>query len=107
MRKLLILGLSLCLIGPPTLQAHSGKKKTKEKTHYVKVKTKEPKYAKPVPPRKDYMYVEHDYIWNNATGTWDWNGNRWVMPPQPAKVWVPGHWKNTIYGWTWVAGYWK
>jgi hypothetical protein len=81
--------------------------KQKEKKHYTKVKTKVPKYTKTVSPGDSYVYIQEDYTWNPNTMSWEWNGNRWVTPPQTGQTWVPGHWMSTGYGWTWVDGYWK
>jgi hypothetical protein len=108
MKKLFILGLSLCLVAPLTLQAHDDPKtKTKLKGHYVKTKFKKPKYTKGTSPGDNYVYVDQDWTWNDATHTYDWNGNRWVERRQPTQKWVPGHWKHTAGGWTWVDGQWK
>jgi hypothetical protein len=107
MKKLIIVSLSLCLIGPLTLQAQDNQMKVKVKKHYVKTKIKNPKYTKMASPGNDYVYIDQDWTWNTNTNSWDWNGNRWVTAPQPSQTWVPGHWLHTSMGWTWIDGYWK
>jgi hypothetical protein len=45
---------------------------------------------------------------------WQWRGERyecvpgyWARPHHFGAVWVPGHWKNTRWGFKWVPGHWK
>jgi hypothetical protein len=108
MKKLLLIGLCLCLGGPLAFQAEARQKeKVKYKKHYVKQKLKAPEYTAAASPGEGYTYIREDWSWNPNTSTWEWNGNRWVTAPQPTQKWMPGHWRRTSTGWTWVDGYWK
>jgi hypothetical protein len=106
MKKLIVIGLCLCL-GAPMMADAQGKMKTKDKGHYVKTKMKTPAYTRADAPGKDYVYIKDDWTWNENTGTWDWNGNRWVTPSPDTHTWVDGHWRKDPGGWTWVEGHWK
>ena len=100
------MGLCLCL-GAPMITDAQQKVKVKDKGHYVKTKTKAPKYDRATSPGGDYVYIKDDYTWNENTRSWEWNGNRWVTPTQTGQTWVPGQWRRSTNGWTWVEGYWK
>ncbi|MCW3122347.1 MAG: hypothetical protein JWQ38_1839 [Flavipsychrobacter sp.] len=104
MKKILLLLLSISLSTSSVVLAQD---KMKQKGHVVKVKPKSPRYTKIVSPGTNYVYINDDWTWNDETGQWTWNGNRWISPPQPTQHWVPGHWTNTDFGWEWTPGYWK
>jgi hypothetical protein len=78
------------------------------KERYVKVRPAPPRYVRVAAPRRDYIYVQDDWRWNPAINDWEWYGNRWVPPPAPGRVWVPGSWITVSGGgFTWSAGTWR
>ncbi len=68
----------------------------------------------PPPPvvERPYAAPGRGYIWVPGYHRWDgrryiWTQGRWVLPPRPAAVWLPGHWDRGPYGWHWSPGHWR
>jgi hypothetical protein len=45
-----------------------------------------------------------DYYWDG--NDWQWDGGYWLDQPWPEAIWIPGHWSDRWWGYTWVPGYW-
>jgi hypothetical protein len=68
-------------------------------------------YGPPPPPRYGIVgvapgagYVWTDGYWDQRGGNWSWVSGRWVHPPRPRGVWVPGSWSQAHRGWTFRRG---
>ncbi|MBS1947913.1 MAG: hypothetical protein JST47_09115 [Bacteroidetes bacterium] len=72
---------------------------------YVAVKPVAPKAVRPSKPSPAYVWIEED--WNAKGGHYESAGSRWVLPPHPGWVWVPGRWVHSHKGWAWMPGHWR
>lgn len=68
----------------------------------------------PPPPRREVVVVSPGprYAWTGGYYRWRhgayvWVPGRYVVPPRPHAVWVPGYWVPRRSGYVWVAGYWR
>lgn len=69
------------------------------------------RYAPP-PPVREYAAVRPGYVWTGGYYRWyhhnyAWVPGRFVIPPRPYAVWVPGCWVPRRGGYVWVQGYWR
>lgn len=57
-------------------------------------------------PGANYVCVDGHWEWR---GKWVWKKHEWVLKPQVAAVWVPGHWRLSHHhqGYIWDEGHWK
>ena len=55
-------------------------------------------------PGPRHVWIEDE--WVPHRGRYEYRGQRWVEPPRPGVVWVPGHWRHRRHGWIWVPGHW-
>ena len=78
---------------------------------YVKVKPVHPNVEVNIGPcpSPKHLWVDGYWAWHPGPGPghYEWVDGCWKVPPGKYKHWVPGHWKNTPYGWYWVDGQWK
>jgi len=58
----------------------------------------------PGAPGPGYVWVNGYWNWN---GAWVWVPGRYVFPPRPHLVWVPGVWIHERHGWRWHHGHWR
>lgn len=72
---------------------------------YVTVRPSAPVIVRPVRPSPAHVWIEEE--WNGRAGRYEYAGGRWVLPPHPGWVWVPGHWRRTRLGWQWFSGHWR
>ncbi len=56
-------------------------------------------------PGTRYVWVPGYQRWNGVR--YVWAPGRYVIPPRPRAVWVPGHWVAGRGGWVFIAGYWR
>ena len=61
--------------------------------------------ARPVAPGAHYVWTDGYHRWDGHR--YVWVSGRWVMPPRPGRVWVPGHWAERHGGWVWIEGHWR
>lgn len=61
--------------------------------------------ARPVAPGAHYVWTDGYHRWDGHR--YVWLSGRWVMPPRPGVVWVPGHWAERHGGWVWIEGHWR
>lgn len=52
-------------------------------------------------------YVWTDGFWDLRGSRWVWVSGRWLRPPRPRAMWVPGHWKQYGNGYRFNRGYWR
>ena len=78
------------------------------KVRYVKVKPAAPNVVvvRPACPSPKHIWIDGDWVWSPQANQYIYTEGKWVLP-NTAAVWVPGHWKNTKYGWHWVNGHWR
>ena len=72
---------------------------------YVTVRPVAPRIVRPVRPSPAHVWIEED--WNARGGRYESAGGRWVLPPHPGWVWVPGRWAHARRGWRWMPGHWR
>jgi len=56
------------------------------------------------PARTGYVWTPGYYRWHHG---YSWISGRYVVPPRPYAVWVPGCWVQRPQGYVWVQGYWR
>ena len=71
---------------------------------YVTVRPPAPVIIRPVRPSPAHVWIEEE--WKGHGSRYDYAGGRWVLPPHPGWVWIPGRWRHTHYGWQWFPGHW-
>ena len=59
----------------------------------------------PVAPGPRYVWIDGYHRWDGHR--YVWVGGRWVLPPQPGAVWIPGHWDRRPGGYVWIQGHWR
>jgi hypothetical protein len=72
---------------------------------YVTVRPPAPVIVKPVRPSPAHVWIEEE--WNARGDRYEYAGGRWMLPPHPGWVWIPGHWRRTRLGWQWFPGHWR
>jgi hypothetical protein len=70
----------------------------------VKIHPPRPHYVRVVAPSPRHVWIDED--WTARGGRYEWNGGRWVEPPQPGMIWIGGSWRHSPRGDVWVAGKW-
>jgi hypothetical protein len=66
--------------------------------------TPAPKAEKiPKATRANTSWVPGDYCWDG--NDWQWDGGYRLDQPRLEAMWIPGHWSDRFWGWTWVPGY--
>ena len=72
------------------------------------------RYGPPPPPRYAVLgrapgpgYMWTDGYWDRRGSQWVWIDGRWLRPPRPHAVWVPGTWRQDRGGWRFRRGYWR
>jgi len=64
-----------------------------------------PRYAVVgVAPGPGYVWTEGFYDYRG--GNYVWSAGRWMHPPRPHAVWVPGSWSQGRRGYEFRRGYW-
>jgi len=56
-------------------------------------------------PGPEYVWAGGHYEWNGVE--YVWLSGRWEPRPTTHAVFVPGRWRHTVRGWTFVGGYWS
>jgi hypothetical protein len=76
---------------------------------YVKNRPQVPEYLRPgTSPGNNYVWISEEWVYNNATGEYQWDGNRWAESPDAAARYYSGRWKrDKKEGYAWVSGYWR
>ena len=64
-----------------------------------------PTEVRPVIPFHGAVWIDGRY--EHRHERYVWGPGRYVKPPHPKAVWVPGHWQQHGRGWRWNNGYWK
>ncbi|HLK28950.1 MAG TPA: hypothetical protein VKT28_10220 [Puia sp.] len=72
---------------------------------YVTVRPPAPRIVRPVQPSPAHVWIEED--WNGRGDHYEYGGGRWMLPPHPGWVWVPGRWVHARRGWQWMPGRWR
>jgi hypothetical protein len=58
-----------------------------------------------VAPGPAYVWTPGFYRWDGAA--YLWSPGRYVLPPRPRSVWVPGRWVRERGGWYFIGGHWR
>lgn len=76
---------------------------------YVKQRPQMPAYVRPAAaPGKNYVWIGEEWVYNNATGEYQWDGNRWAEAPDANARYYSGRWtRDKRSGYAWASGYWR
>jgi hypothetical protein len=74
---------------------------------YIHIRPTAPRVVvhRPPPPGRDFIWVNEE--WAPRGGAYEFAGGRWIRPPYPGAVWIPGHWKRHFRDWVWIPGHWR
>jgi hypothetical protein len=72
---------------------------------YVRVVPRPPVHVRPPCPQPGYVWIDGGWFYNGRHYVWQ-NGY-WGRPPHRYHQWIPGHWRDTPYGFRWVPGHWR
>lgn len=72
-------------------------------------------FGPPPPPPPPGMMMDRGYgrqVWVPAHDRWTGRHyrrveGRWMTPPRPGMVWVPGYRERRHGGYVWIEGYWR
>ena len=71
---------------------------------YIKVRPNVTVVERPVAPRRDYVWVNDEWIVNN--GAYVSVPGHWAAPRR-GFFWMPGHWTTERRGDYWIPGHWR
>jgi hypothetical protein len=72
---------------------------------FVTVRPPAPVIVRPVRPSPAHVWIEEE--WNGRRERYEYAGGRWILPPHPGWIWVPGRWRHSRFGWQWFPGQWR
>ncbi len=72
---------------------------------YVTVRPPVPRIVRPPAPSPAHVWIDEE--WTGNGGAYAYAGGRWVLPPHPGWVWVPGRWAHPRRGYQWIPGHWR